>query len=52
MHYPFEVKPQESCLTQLYAFPGGSHIDMFVLLGDPNAANTTAGVTVKLTKPI
>jgi hypothetical protein len=27
-------------------------IDMFVLLGDPNAANTTAGVTVNLTKPI
>ncbi len=27
-------------------------IDMFVLLGDPNAANTTAGLTVKLTKPI
>jgi hypothetical protein len=26
-------------------------IDMFVLLGDPNAANTTAGMTVKLTKP-
>ena len=27
-------------------------IDMFVLLGDPNAANTTSGLTVKLTKPI
>jgi hypothetical protein len=27
MHYPFEVKPQESCLTQLYAFPGGSQED-------------------------
>ena len=27
-------------------------IDTFVLLGDPNAANTTAGLTVKLTKPI
>ena len=31
---------------------GTKGIDMFVLLGDPNAANTTAGVTVKLTKPI
>ena len=25
---------------------------MFVLVGDPNAANTTAGMTVKLTKHI
>jgi len=24
MHYPFEVKPRESCLTQLYVFSGGS----------------------------
>jgi hypothetical protein len=30
----------------------GEGNDMFVLLGDPNAANTTAGLTVKLTKPI
>jgi hypothetical protein len=34
---------------QRYGIKG---IDMFVLFGDPNAANTTAGVTVKLTKPI
>jgi hypothetical protein len=25
MHYPFKVKPRESCLTQLYVFSGGSH---------------------------
>ena len=31
---------------------GTKGIDMFVLLGDPNAANTTVGLTVKLTKPI
>jgi hypothetical protein len=27
-------------------------IDMFLLLGDPNPANMTAGLMVKLTKPI
>jgi len=27
-------------------------VDTFVLFVDPNAANTTAGLTVKLTKPI
>ena len=28
MHYPFEVKPQESCLTQLYAFSSVSHLEI------------------------
>jgi predicted nucleic acid-binding protein len=33
MHYPFEVKPQESCLTQLYAFPGGSQQELELCRG-------------------